>query len=371
MNCPVPRPTLHGGNGMGTIVARPNRNGTPSYQVKIRLTGLPTASCSFSTQHEAEAWMQSTEAELKARSRQASREQAQAKLMKKFQEQPRIVADVLHRYLKEETIHKKGAETEVHHVRSILKYPLGQIHLENLTRRDIREWRDQRLQDVAASTVNRELTIIYSSFRHASREWDNKICKDVLESVRRPKNPPGRIRRLSPEEEAALRKAGEETRNPFIVPILTLALETAMRRSEILGLEWERIALEETKRSIQLIDTKNGSARGVPLSQRAIATLQELQQVAAREMGIPGSVCTGPVFPGLTVNSFKLAFNRMVKRAGLENFRFHDLRHEATSRFFEKGISQMHVAHITGHKDLRMLLRYTHLQVVDIAKMLD
>lgn len=77
------------------------------------------------------------------------------------------------------------------------------------------------------------------------------------------------------------------------------------------------------------------------------------------------------MFPGLTANAFKLAFKRMVERAGLENFRFHDLRHEATSRFFEKGLSQIEVAAITGHKDIRMLQRYTHLQVKDLATKLD
>ncbi|UYR05911.1 hypothetical protein NQS38_13415 [Ralstonia pseudosolanacearum] len=143
--------------------------------------------------------------------------------------------------MQEETVHKKGAEAETHHISSILRYPLARIHLDNLTRSDIKEWRDQRLQDVAPSTVNRELNIINAALKVAAHEWDVAICQSVLTSVRRPSNPPGRVRRLSPEEEVALRQAGEETRNPYVVPILDLALNTAMRRGEILGLEWERI----------------------------------------------------------------------------------------------------------------------------------
>ncbi|MFV8595444.1 site-specific integrase [Ralstonia pseudosolanacearum] len=354
---------------MGTIVERHTKRGEVRFQAKIRLIGVPIVSKVFPSQEEAVAWIHATEPELRARSRQAARQQAQTKLIAKFNEQPRIVADLLHRHMQEETVHKKGAEPETHHISSILRYPLARIHLDNLTRSDIKEWRDQRLQDVAPSTVNRELNIINAALKVAVHEWDVAICQSVLTSVRRPSNPPGRVRRLSPEEEAALRQAGEETRNPYIVPILDLALNTAMRRGEILGLEWERISFAH--RSIQLIETKNGTPRGVPLSRHAMKVLATLKQVAAHELGYEGELNSGPVFPGLTANAFKLAFNRMMERAGLENFRFHDLRHEATSRLFEKGLSVMEVASITGHKDIRMLQRYTHLQVKDLAAKLD
>lgn len=354
---------------MGTIIERHTKRGEARFQVKIRLTGIPIVSRVFPSREEAEAWIQATEPELHARSRQAARQQAQAKLIAKFKEQPRIVADLLHRHMQEETVRKKGAEAETHHISSILRYPLARIHLDNLTRSDIKEWRDQRLQDVAPSTVNRELNIINAALKLAAHEWDAAVCESVLTSVRRPSNPPGRVRRLSSEEEAALRQAGEETRNPYVLPILDLALGTAMRRGEILGLEWERISFSH--RSIHLIETKNGTSRGVPLSQRVMTVLLSLKQVAAHELGCNGELNSGPVFPGLTANAFKLAFSRMVERAGLENFRFHDLRHEATSRLFEKGLSVMEVAAITGHKDIRMLQRYTHLQVKDLAAKLD
>ncbi|MGT2429369.1 tyrosine-type recombinase/integrase [Cupriavidus basilensis] len=226
------------------------------------------------------------------------------------------MADLLHRNLREETARKKGAEAEVNHTHSILKYPLARVHLVNLTRRDIKEWTEQRLQHVAPSTVNRELNILNAVFKLAVHEWDVALCKSVLITVRRPKNPSGRVRRLSREEEVALRRAGVETRNPYIVSILDLALETAMRRSEILSLEWERVSF--THRSIRLIETKNGTPRGVPLSRRATEVLISLRRVAAHELGGAGELDSGPVFPGLTVNAFKLAFTRMVKRAGLE-----------------------------------------------------
>jgi len=354
---------------MGTIIERRSKRGRVTFQAKIRFSGLPILSRSYPSREEAQAWLRATEPELKARSLEAARQQAHARLVEEFRERPRIVADLLHRNLREETVRKKGAEAEAHHTRSILKYPLARIHLENLSRRDIKEWVEQRLQDVAPSTVNRELNILNAAFKLAADEWDVAFCKSVLITVRRPQNPPGRVRRLSSDEESALRHAGEETRNPYVLSILDLALETAMRRGEILGLEWERVSFAH--RSIQLIETKNGTPRGVPLSRRAMEVLLTLERVAARHLGCDEEITSGPVFPGLTANAFKLAFTRMVKRAGIENFRFHDLRHEATSRLFEKGLSQMEVATITGHKDIRMLARYTHLQVSDLARKLD
>jgi integrase len=133
-----------------------------------------------------------------------------------------------------------------------------------------------------------------------------------------------------------------------------------MRRSEIVGLEWERVHLKEP--SVQLTRTKTGRPRGVALSSRAVATLSALRPA--------NGDLNGSVFPGLTPNALKLAFRRAVERAGIADFHLHDLRHEATSRLFEKGLSVMEVASITGHQDVRMLRRYTHLQVRDLARKL-
>jgi integrase len=108
-----------------------------------------------------------------------------------------------------------------------------------------------------------------------------------------------------------------------------------------------------------LPETKNGESRGVPLSLAAIQVLKAL----------PRSV-SGAVFPGVTSEAIKRAFIRACRRAEIENFRFHDLRHEATSRLFEKNLDMMEVASITGHKTLQMLKRYTHLRAEDLARKL-
>jgi integrase len=129
-----------------------------------------------------------------------------------------------------------------------------------------------------------------------------------------------------------------------------------MRRGELLSLAWEDVDLD--LRVAHLDMTKNGSSRNVPLSSEAITLLRSL----------PHDI-SGNVFP-LTAAALRGLWNRASRRAGITNLHFHDLRHEATSRFFEKGLNVMEVATITGHKDLRMLQRYTHLRAEDLAKKL-
>ena len=131
-----------------------------------------------------------------------------------------------------------------------------------------------------------------------------------------------------------------------------------MRQSELVGLEWERVNLP--RRTIRLMEgaTKNGHGRGVPLSRRAVEVLESITPEDERH---------GRVFPDLTTEAVKRAFIRTCKRAGIENFHFHDLRHEATSRLFEKGLNVVEAASVTGHRDPRMLMRYTHLDASKLA----
>jgi integrase len=171
--------------------------------------------------------------------------------------------------------------------------------------------------------------------------------------VAKPRLPPGRDRRLRPGEEARLLMAIDEgTHTPWLEPAVVLAIETGMRKGELLALCWKTVDLE--RRIAHLSMTKNGTSRNVPLSPRALETLRALPQDTER------------VLP-TTHNALKLAWNRARTRAGMRDLRFHDLRHEATSRLFEKRLNPMEVASITGHRTLQMLSRYTHLQAEDLA----
>jgi integrase len=137
--------------------------------------------------------------------------------------------------------------------------------------------------------------------------------------------------------------------------MIRLAVETGMRRGELLSLRSADVDLR--LRTVYVANPKNGHPRTVPLSPDAVKAVAHVPQA------------TDKVFP-VTANAFRLAWERLKRRAGVTGLRFHDLRHEAVSRFFEKGLSVPEVASISGHRDPRMLMRYTHPKAEIIAQKL-
>jgi integrase len=206
--------------------------------------------------------------------------------------------------------------------------------------------RNQRSR--SAKCANRELAILSHAINTARREWGVHIANPI-EGIQRPKLNRPRERRLSAEEDARLlHELGSTTRNPWIKPIVEFAIEAGMRRGEILSLTWNNVDLQ--RRVVRLLDTKNGEGRSVPLTLKATALISAL----------PRSI-DGRVF-ATTEEALKQAFERAVERARIDDLHFHDLRHEAISRLFERGLNVMEVALISGHKTLQMLKRYTHLE---------
>ncbi|APU00288.1 shufflon-specific DNA recombinase [Ralstonia phage RS-PII-1] len=338
---------------MGTIVRRTDSKGNVTFQAKVRRTGFPIISRSFPTRDQAETWAAEIEAGL---------QRGQSK--KNLLGDTTPMSDLIARYLKEVTPLKKGADTERFHIRAIENSQIPRYTVATLTKDAVKEFRDERLKKVAASTVNRELNILHHMLEYARKEWGVSGGVNPVSDVERPKNPPARDRRLSPDEEVKLLAACDESRGGYLRDVVELALETAMRQSELIGLDWAQVDIE--RRTIRLLEgkTKNGHGRGVPLSKKAVEILK-------RRVSGPEDM-KGPVFKDVTAAALKRAFIRAADRAGLENFHFHDLRHEATSRIFEKGtFNTMEVASITGHNDVRMLKRYTHLDASKLAEKLD
>lgn len=190
--------------------------------------------------------------------------------------------------------------------------------------------------------------------RHG-RQWIH-LPENPCKLVRRPSPPRGRSRRLQGDEEQRLLRAADSGRSHYLAPLLVLALETGMRRGELLSLRWADVDLSRRVAHLKL--TKNGDSRDVPLSTRAVGALQEL-----RRDGTERVLNASP-------NAVRLAWEHLVARAGIEDLRFHDLRHEAVSRLFEKGLNVIEVSTISGHKELRMLQRYTHLRAEDLVSRL-
>jgi len=182
-------------------------------------------------------------------------------------------------------------------------------------------------------------------FEVARDEWGLPARENPLSKIRVDIPFQRRERRLKDGELERLTLSAQHCRNPLILPIVLFAVETGMRRSEILSLMWNEVI--PAKRLAVLGQTKNGHSRTIPLSTRALSALQRVHKTEDR------------IFP-MTANAFRLAWERLRARAGLLDLRFHDLRHEAISRFFEMGLSVPEVALISGHRDPRMLFRYTH-----------
>lgn len=149
----------------------------------------------------------------------------------------------------------------------------------------------------------------------------------------------------------------------WLGPIIRIALATAMRLGEVVALEWKNVDLE--RKVARLLDTKNGERRDVPLSSAAIAVLEGLIEPQQGVRRLPA----GKVFP-TSAQAIDDHWRKAVTVAKSADLRFHDLRHEATSRLFEMGLNPVEVATITGHKTLQMHKRYTHLRAEDLAKRL-
>jgi integrase len=242
-----------------------------------------------------------------------------------------------------------------------LKAELGALSLLALEPSHIAAYRDKVLSTgLNPQTVRHDLGLLSRTLKTATLDWGIHLPRGLPTAlVRLPKMPNSRDRRLMSAEK---RRKGEEERlmeaatayGGEIADIIAFALETAMRRSEIVSMRWEHVNLKT--RTVLLPTTKTGEPRRVPLSRRALRIL------AARPRGI------GPVWtmrPGVSQ-----AFERVCRKAGIKGLRFHDLRHEATSRLFEKGLNTMEAAAVTGHKTLVMLKRYTHLRAEDLAEKL-
>ena len=263
------------------------------------------------------------------------------------------LASILQRYSREVTPLKKGASIELLRIRVILRHKTTQTPLSPLNSTPIAQYRDDRLKLVAAGTVRRELGILSHALETARKEWDYYLPSNPVAGIRKPTEPKGRDRRLEDDEEQRLLDACMRSTNHRLFPLVCFAIETGMRRGEMLSLEWKDVHLNQGW--VHLSAPKNGSPRDVPLSPKAKAILTDLPHDLS-----------GRVFP-VHFEALKGLWRRATRRAGIEDLHFHDLRHEATSRFFEKGLNVMEVATITGHKDLRMLQRYTHLRAEDLA----
>ena len=340
------------------------KRGPYQWQVRVRKKGYPSQTRTFNTKAEAEAWAATTESEM-TRGIFVSRKEAENTTL----------SEAIERYISEVIPTKKQQRREKNRAIALQKFSLAKYSLASIQGKEIAAFRDMTEKGgVGPKTIRLDLALISHLFSTAIKEWGMTGLINPVQQIRKPKLPRGRDRRIRHGELERIIKASE---SPLLGELIRFALETAMRRSELAGMVWNLVDLK--KRTVTLPETKNGEKRIVPLSPEAVRILE----------GIPRRL-DGDVW-GMEPDSITQAFLRAVTRARgayekefeenhkgekgakpdpafLVNLTFHDLRHEATSRLFEKGFNPMEVATITGHKTLEMLKRYTHLKAENLAK---
>jgi len=263
--------------------------------------------------------------------------------------------EILDRYLREISPKHRGHEIERYQLAKVMRAPLSNLALSELSVSAIALYRDQRLKDVAAGTIVRELHLIQHALSIASREWGYALDENPVEHVAKPRLHNARNRRAAQGEIDRITQELNVVGRDDVIAVVRFALETAMRRGEILELQWRHVDVK--RRTAHLPRTKNGHARTVPLTNGALALLGAQSKTGDR------------VFD-LSSDALKMCWRRVIAKTGIEDLHFHDLRHEAISRFFEMGLSMPEVALISGHRDPRMLLRYTHLVPFKLAEKL-
>lgn len=315
-----------------------------AWRAQIRRKGYPTLSATFDTKAEAQRWAAEVEGDM-----------SRARFVDIREAESTTLEEALSRYLSEVTPAKKGAKQEAVRIEKWKNSAYAAKSIAAIRSSDMAAYRDQELKaGRSTATVRLDLAVISHLYTVAAKDWGIEGLTNPCRSIRMPKGSKQRERRPTSDELKSIYKIAGEM-SPELAVIIELAVETAMRRSELVELRKDQIR----GKVAFLEDTKNGERRSVPLSSRALTLLE----------GIPTPIDGGKLFR-LKADTVSNYFPLVCEKAKISGLRFHDMRHEATSRLFERGFTLMEVASIIGHKTLAMLKRYTHLSPQDLAEKL-
>ncbi|MDR1397692.1 MAG: site-specific integrase [Desulfarculales bacterium] len=330
---------------MATIRKRIGKRGNSQWEVRIRRHGYPTTCKTFETKADAEAWSKEIETEMN-----------KGVFVSRTEAERYTLSECLDRYIEEYIPRLKHPEIIVHRARALQRRDIALRVMATIRAKDIADFRREReAEGVKNGTILVDLALFSRLFNYARSDWGMESLVNPVEIISKPKPEKGRERRLEAGEEERLLKASSDK----FKPVLLFALATAMRREEIANLKWKNVNLEN--RCALLSDTKNNETRTIPLSSAALDILRNIPRKEGEEF----------VF-GVSTQHITNAMGQTCKKAGIEDLRFHDLRHEATSRLFENtDLDLMEIRAITGHKTLQMLVRYTHLRTARLADRLE
>jgi integrase len=354
---------------MATIEQRKTGDGQTRYRVLVRLKGHPAQSATFERKTDAKRWALHTEAAIR-----------EGRHFKTTEAKRHTLAELIERYKRDVLPNKPKSEATRSQQLEWWSDQLGEKLLADVTPALIAEYRD-RLASTdpetkakrSNATINRYLAALSHAFTIAVREW-GWVEANPLQKVTKPKEPRGRVRFLTDDEtrpdgkviegeRTRLLKACKQSASPYLYQVVVLAISTGMRRGEILNLAWDDVDL--TRGRATLHDTKNGERRVVPLVGLALEMLKEHAKVRRIDNSL--------LFVGRNDKPVDIgrAWDTALEKAGIENFRFHDLRHTAASYLAMNGASVAEIAEVLGHKTLQMVKRYAHLSESHTAKVVE
>lgn len=344
---------------MANIEKRTSTEGEVSYRVKIRLKGYPSQSATFERLTDAKKWAQATEVAIR-----------EGRYFKTSEAKKHTLADMIQRYEREVLQHKKKSGVNQRHYLKYWKEQLGEYRLADVTTALVIEYRNKLVgstnqygKKISPTTANRYTTALGTVFACAVNEWE-WIDANPVRRIKKYEESRGRVRFLDDEERQRLLAACEQSENPYLYLIVVLAISTGARKNELLTLRWQDLDMRRGK--IHLEETKNGERRSLPLRGQAQSLMQEHAKI--RRMGcdyvFPASHACQPI-------DIRTAWENALTRAGIENFRFHDLRHTAASYLAMNGASLAEIAEVLGHKTLQMVKRYAHLSEAHTADVVE
>jgi len=342
---------------MATI--RKTEHGT--WKVAIRRKGHQPLYKNFKRKTDAEYWARKTEKEIDTGSYQSRKNEV-------------TLREALDRYAKEVTPTKNGAKQEKNRIEQIKRLAFVDKAMSEVTSSDIANWRDKMVEaGKKPPTIKNLMMVVSGVYRQAKGEWDMGYLDNPCSNVRRPKKAPPRERRLHPGDEDLLMQTSNDTLRLTMV----FAIETSARLGEIVALEKANVDRRLRTATVHdKVGQHEGRRKRLPLTKRALAAIDEAEKLHPHSAYV---FCSADYKNKGAVQEaahrISQSFKNLKNRKGFEQIKdlmFRDLRHEAISRFFEKGLSVIEVMSITGHTNPGQLDTYTHLyHQQDLASRLD
>lgn len=329
------------------------KRGNGQWQAVVRRRGYPDTYKTFNTRRDAEAWASIVESEM-----------ARGVFVSRVEAETTTLGEALDRYWDEIRSKMRNAERDKYLHRRWRSHPLSKRFLASIRGAELAQHRDERRAvGKAENTIRVELAYLSQLFEVCRKEWGMEGLMNPVRNIRMPSGSRERDRRLKASEYESLATELAKSDNPWILAAFDLAIETSLRQGMLFKLRWDWVNLNA--RVIHIPPEHRGTGNkavpaAIPLSSKAVQVLS----------GLPRSL-NGAVL-GCSQNALACVWKRALMRLGYKHgdLHWHDLRHEAASRLFEKGLHPMEVASITGHRNLNTLRRYTHLQASDLARKL-